>query len=125
MDGKDDQHRTKPRILYKKIGYKIIIYINSVSLSVMDVLGGGGRERPVKQRVKGGASMGGQHGKGGGAWARKDRARGSSTGSVSPFVCDEGFGGWGRERPGSEYKCRGIKAKGFFRCFRNSDRLAD
>ncbi len=28
-----------------------IIYINSVSLSVTEVLGGGGRERPVKQRV--------------------------------------------------------------------------
>ncbi len=29
----------------------LIIYINLVSLSVTEVLGGGGRERPVKQRV--------------------------------------------------------------------------
>jgi len=29
----------------------IIIYINSLGLSITEVLGGGGRERPVKQRA--------------------------------------------------------------------------
>jgi hypothetical protein len=51
--------------------------------SLWSVLGGGGRESPVKHGA-GGASTGG-------GWAGKDRARGASTG---------GGGGTGEEGPG-------------------------
>jgi hypothetical protein len=71
--------------VYLTIHITKLQYINSVSLSVTEVLRGGGRESPVKHGVRGAsiarARRGGSGRTGGGARVRKDRAGGSSTGA--------------------------------------------
>jgi hypothetical protein len=59
------------------ISFSLLFWRNSIgSRSLWSVLGGGGRESPVKHEMRG-ASRGGP------AWARKDRA-GESTGREGP-----------------------------------------
>jgi hypothetical protein len=75
------------------ISFSLLFWRNSIgSRSLWSVLGGGGRESPVKHEMRG-ASRGGP------AWARKDRA-GESTGREGPGE----VGSTGEERPGGRAK---------------------